>query len=152
MTEHIEYAREQLRNARQLWDKAADEVLTAGNSHTNTIIDCQQSIEISVKAMFHAVGEDPPKNHDISFQNAYALLHADFPEHFSQAQSIPRAVFLTQFWNEFYTIAKYGNEDNLIPANQLFDEDEAKLAVDHAQFCVTTAGALLNSVEQEMGQ
>jgi hypothetical protein len=49
MEDHLEYAREQLRTARQLWDEADEEILTPANNPINTIIDCQRSIEISVK-------------------------------------------------------------------------------------------------------
>lgn len=60
------------------------------------------------------------------------------------ASSLPRLLFLINFWSQFYKAAKYGLEAGyLAPANDLFKKkEEADLAVQHAQECYQAAAYL----------
>lgn len=55
---------------------------------------------------------------------------------------IERAILLNMFWGEYYVTAKHGLDSLKIPANRLFTEREAKLAVEHAEECVTVGARL----------
>lgn len=99
--------------------------------------------------MYYAVGEKPPTSHEISFENAYPLINADFPEGFYEEDKIPRAVFLTQFWHDFYLIAKYGDEYNIVPPDELISDKEAELAISHAEFCQRLARNLIHSARAQ---
>ena len=57
-------------------------------------------------------------------------------------EEIVRVLFLTYFWNEFYTLAKYGIAELNFPPSSLFKREEAELAIKHAKECVSTANSL----------
>jgi hypothetical protein len=49
---------------------------------------------------------------------------------------IPRLLFLLNFWAQFYITAKHGFEaEDLASAQELFEREEAELAVRHAEEC-----------------
>lgn len=150
--------RDNIQYARNLREKAEDRFKNAENtqgktrSSTNLISDYQESIEFATKSMFHCMGEQPPSEHKISFKNAQPLLRTDFPDAFAYEDELPRTIFLTQFWKEFYLTAKYGIDDIddfKIAPSDLFDQSEVKLAHDHAEFVVKIANNLWNTVKKE---
>jgi len=56
---------------------------------------------------------------------------------------LPRLLFLANFWAQFYLTAKYGLEAGyLAPAQELFQKQEADLAVEHARECLNAASQL----------
>jgi len=79
----------------------------------NVINLCQQSIELSAKAVFKLMGIDFPKDHEIKFEikETKELLEKEFPKNFYEKDKIPRLIFLTQFWKKFCEVAKYGKEE-----------------------------------------
>jgi hypothetical protein len=55
------------------------------------------------------------------------------------------------FWGQFYLVAKYGLEaGNLAAAKELFEKQEAELAVQHAEECQRTATWLRYLDEQKL--
>lgn len=58
--------------------------------------------------------------------------------------SVPRALFLSNFWSGFYSISKYGFETLNIPAGELFSYQEAELALDNAMECYWVALCILS--------
>lgn len=108
---------------------------------SNVIALCQQSIELSAKAVFKLMGMDFPKNHEIRFElkGTKELLKKDFPKTFQEKDKIPRLIFLTQFWKRFYELAKYGKEKLNIGPDDLFGREEAEIALKHAKECYRIA-------------
>ena len=161
MTEfdHLEYAEaqlsaawERLRAAKRMADPDEDDDIII-LFPSNVISECQECIELSVKAMFKVVSENPPRTHDIEIHDdqTAALLHAEFPEDFDREDEIPRAVFLTQIWRRFYEHAKYGIPEQNIRPDDIVTKEDAERAIDDADYCVRLASELLQREALEQG-
>jgi hypothetical protein len=57
------------------------------------------------------------------------------PKELKDMHNFPRLLLTTKFWSQFYTTAKYGNQKLGIGPEILFKEQEAKLALQHADEC-----------------
>lgn len=149
MDRDIRYCQNQLSKAKRKRRQAENRLEKNSStviSYSNIISDCQQCIELCGKVLFVLVGEDPPKEHGLDFENGQRVLRSEFPERFNRETDIARVIFITQLWEEFYTIAKYGDENYSIPADDLFEREDAELAVSHAKFCYRVTSELYNSV------
>jgi HEPN domain-containing protein len=96
---------------------------------------------------------DFPREHQLLFKRGKGgkklseefkeLLKKEMPKYFSYKDRLPRLIFLTYFWHEFYTIGKYGIGKLNIPPDQLFKREDAELALKHAELCLKVADDLL---------
>jgi HEPN domain-containing protein len=147
----LQYCEEQLVKAQSLYEeiKEAERDGLGGARPSKYISDCQQAIEYAGKTLFWLTGNEPPTEHQISWDNAQEVLRSDWPGPFHRASDVPRVILLTQFWGEFYLTAKYGEENFGTSPDRLFTRSDMKLAVEHAGFCVRVAEALLNAVRTE---
>jgi len=147
----LEWAREQLGDVKRTLDAADDELQGYVASPSNSITQCQQCIKISAKSIFKLMGVNPPQEHDISLDHdqTKGLLNSEFPEYFGRQEKIPRVIFLTQFWHDFYETSKYGKEELNIPPNTLFTNEDAERAYKNAKECYTVADALKQTIEQQ---
>jgi len=59
-------------------------------------------------------------------------------------EEFPKLYLYSEFWQKFYTIAKYGDEELGFRAERLFDKKEANLALEHATKCYELAFKLKN--------
>ena len=84
------------------------------------------------------------------YEETKKLLNKEFPKYFAYKEDIPRMVFLTYFWSEFYTLAKYGIEELNLSPDRLFKEEDARLALKHAELCIDIADSLLMWKKQEV--
>lgn len=122
----------------------------------NILSDCQICIETSVKAMFKLMNVEHPRTHGLNFddQRVQGFVRS-IPDDFDGKRDIPRAVFLTKFWEQYYSETKYGvPELNLTPGN-LFTVEDAHRAAEDAEFCIMLGLSLLdymNEVLHEMGE
>lgn len=83
-----------------------------------------------------------------SKETTHRKAYSTIPHH---VVSLPRLLFLLNFWAQFYITAKYGFEaEYLAPAKDLFKEKEAELAVQHAQECYQAASHLKYLSEEKM--
>ena len=73
------------------------------------------------------------------------VLHSLKNEGFGEIR-LPRLLFLMNFWASAYLPSKYGME-YLASAQDLFGEEEARLAFQHAEECYQTALRLANASE-----
>ena len=96
------------------------------------------------------MGLDYPRDHQLLYgkkggikEEVKKLLEKDFPKYFNK-DDIPRVLFLTYFWYNFYTLAKYGIEELNFPPNKLFTKEDAELALKHAKECVYIADKLFS--------
>lgn len=131
------YAENLIKKAENNFEKA-DEIMKGYKPLFSNVINlCQQSIELSVKAVFKLMGIDFPKDHEIKFEikETKELLKKEFPKNFYEKDKIPRLIFLTQFWKKFYEVAKYGKEELNIGPDELFSREEAEIALKHAKEC-----------------
>jgi len=67
-------------------------------------------------------------------------------------EEFPKLYLYSEFWQKFYTIAKYGDEELGFPPERLFGMEEAKLAVEHARRCRELASRLQNYFKAHPGK
>lgn len=114
----------------------------------NMIIDCQLSIEMAVKGMFKVASEQFDYSHGISFESGNTKnFYHNLPSGFNKDEEIVRAIFLTQFWERFYELAKYGAPDINVGPGTIFNESDAERALNDAKFCVDLAEDLIDHVD-----
>lgn len=115
----------------------------------NIIIDCQLCIEMATKSMFKLVGKDHPFSHGISFSDGKTQgFYSEIPEDFSRNDDIIRVIFLTNFWSEFYELAKYGAPNLNVRPEMIFTGDDGSRAISDAAYCVDVAKSLLQYFEE----
>ncbi|MEN4005961.1 MAG: HEPN domain-containing protein [Methanobacteriaceae archaeon] len=157
MSKRLEYSEDLIKKADNLLSKSEEELKGYAQSYSNIIANCQTAIELSAKSIFKTMGMDFPKEHQLLFkrkkgkvmEEVRELLSKQFPEYFTQKHELPRILFLTYFWHEFYTIAKYGISELDMPPDKLFEKEDAELAISHAKYCVNIANTLLMYKENE---
>lgn len=115
-----------------------------------TISDCQICVELAAKAIFKTVGVNPVERHEISFnhERVTGLLNR-LPSDSDLSKRVPRVIFLTQFWERFYTLSKYGVPERNISSFELLNESDALRAVQDADYCIDTAEELIDLVISE---
>jgi HEPN domain-containing protein len=89
-----------------------------------------EAIEFAAKAAFLFLSVKYPRQHDFT-DDQFAALFERIPEQ-AQHFNFPRLFMRYKFWASFYIQAKYGNERLNIAAADLFERDEAELALKHA--------------------
>lgn len=112
----------------------------------------QTCIELSVKAVLVFLDIDFPKAHGWGEKQMQALaeqvrkqrLMEKLAEHnHNWSVNLPRLFVLMNFWGEFYLLAKYGMEaGSLATPKELFQTEEAELAIRHAEECQRAASHL----------
>lgn len=116
----------------------------------NIVIDCQLCIEISVKAMFKLTSQDHPFSHGISFQSGKTQgFYSKIPDEFDEKEEIVRVIFLTQFWEEFYELSKYGAPQLNVRPESIFTAEDGIRAVEDAEYCIQLAESLLDYAQSK---
>ena len=111
------------------------------------LVDCQYVIELSVKSMFKMVGKDFPKQHGIGLSSGRTHdMLTSVGDDFEYKNMIPRAVFLTKFWSEFYELSKYGAPQLNQSTNDIFHIKDVRRIVEDAEFCLDLSRFLLDYV------
>lgn len=109
------------------------------------ISDCQVSVELAAKSIFKTLGINPPPCHDIELSNERVQgLLSRIPKEFENGEKIPRVIFLTQFWERFYTLAKYGEPKINLSSKDIVNIDDAQRAVQDAEYCLNVSTELHN--------
>ena len=122
----------------------------------------QQSIELSVKALLTVLNLQYPPSHGWSRKEiaelAKQIRQRDLQTKLKQVSldfivRLPRLLFRTNFWSQFYLEAKYGFEaEHLAPAQDLFEKDDAELAVKHADDCLWSVRACRNLPDEKLAE
>ncbi len=99
-----------------------------------------EAIECAAKAAFLILSETYPKRHAFEDEE-FAKLFERIPDQ-AKHLNFPRLFVLYKLWISFYTQAKYGNEKLNIAASDLFQKDEADLALQHATAWTTAVNVL----------
>lgn len=143
------------------WIDKASNHLQAARDHAKSGYRCseavqaaQECVELSVKAVLSLLHVEFPKAHDWHPQKKpfeqiarqiteRQLLEKLAGQNLSHSVPLPRLLLLMNFWGQFYLTAKYGFEAELLASAQdLFQPDDANLAVQHAEECHRAAVAL----------
>ncbi len=120
----------------------------------------QQCVELSVKAILEFLDIDYPHVHGWNKEQlekiAKQIRDRQLLERLAEANlghsvRLPRLIFLANFWAQFYLQSKYGLEAGyLASAKDLFEHEDAELAVRHAEQCQSAAWGLRCLDEQKL--
>jgi HEPN domain-containing protein len=139
--------------------QTAEEQVKSSYRVSEAIQAAQTCVELSVKTALSILEIDYPPSHGwnekqlrgIAEQIEKRCLLARLKEQHLAHINLPRLLILANFWDQFYIQAKYGIEaGNLAPAQELFQQPEAELAVAHARECHHSAGVLRHAGEDRL--
>ncbi len=135
--------------------------LSSYGHHPDAIQASQECVELSIKAILTLLGIEYPPRHAWGKKDfegiAKQIQERNLLDKFSAqglgySVRLPRLLFLGAFWGQFYLPAKYGFETEYLAAPQdLFERDEAELALRHAEECLRAALALRYLAEDKLG-
>ena len=132
------------------WIEKAGNQLRAAEDHlqsfrySEAIEAAQECVELSVKSMLSLLEIEYELKHkwdweeftDIAKQiERRQILEKAAEENLYYCSRLPRLLLLANLWGDFYLPAKYGFAQYLAPAKDLFEKQEAELAVEHAGEC-----------------
>jgi HEPN domain-containing protein len=124
--------------------KHAAEAFEDGN-YPYVIRQCQEAVELLLKASLRLVGVEPPKWHDVG-----PLLRreaARFPGWFQEA--IPRLARISRRLRREREPAMYGDEELGLPPEELYDREDAAEALEWTR---EVAGLVVKLYEQLTGE
>jgi HEPN domain-containing protein len=134
----------------------AKQHLDSSVRYSEAVEDSQECIELSVKSVLslldinyspiHGWEQNSKKFAAIAKQiQDQQLLERLSSQNLDFIIRLPRLLFLMNFWAQLYLTAKYGFEaENLASARDLFQREDAELAVSHAGECFRAASQLFN--------
>ncbi|MEM0218358.1 MAG: HEPN domain-containing protein [Desulfurococcaceae archaeon] len=123
---NVSMARSYLRQAEERI-RHAKEALEEGN-YPYVVRQCQESVELLLKAALRLVGVETPKWHDVG-----PVLKKEaqrFPEWF-QAE-IPELARISRKLRRERELSMYGDEESGIPPDELYDRFDAEEALNYA--------------------
>ena len=136
-------------------DKAGNCLQTAQGFSENryrypeSIQQCQECVELSVKGILVLLGIEYPRTHGWNKEQLAKIAEQIHKRRILErieaqnpylASKLPRLLFLANFWAQFYLEAKYGIEPfYLASAQNLFDKPEVDAALAHARECHNAA-------------
>lgn len=149
------------------WVEKAGNQLQTAKDHLNSRIcwseaieAAQESIELSVKSVLSLLDLEFPRTHGWNRKDLEAiaeqiqkrgLLRKIKSQNLYWTTRLPRLLLLANFWATFYLSAKYGFEAGMLAsARDLFEEQEAALAVKHAEECHRAASELRYLPEENL--
>jgi len=136
---NLDMARSYLRQAMERV-RHAEEALTNGN-YPYVVRQCQEAVELTLKAALRIVGIEPPKWHDVGpvLRREQGKFPVWFQEHIDELISISRSL------RKERELAMYGDEESGVPPEELYTRVDAEYALSNAR-------KVLNLVEKLMGE
>jgi len=140
------------------WIDKAGHQLQAAKDHlesyyrsSEAIEAAQECVELSVKSILSLLGIEYKLKHKWHWEEFVAiakqiqegqLLDKLTEQNLYHCSRLPRLLLLANLWGHFYLSAKYGFAEYLASAQDLFEKQEAELAVRHAEECYRAASEL----------
>ncbi len=136
----VDFAKDYLREA-NLRLKTADHALS-DKAHAYCVRQCQEAIELGLKAALRLIGIDYPKWHDVGI----VLVRAKerFPPWFQLL--IPQMESISKLLAAQRESAMYGIEMHKRFPSSLFTEQNAQESIRDAKFCVENVEKLLETI------
>lgn len=141
--------------AQGLLTQAANRIQAARQGKTGgatafTVRLSQECVELSLKAAPYLVGIDPPKWHDVG--EIIQRNRGRFPGWFGD--QIAQFAQLSLWLRVERELSMYGDEERSIPAQELYDEDDAQAALSGAEQVFVACKRLIesSSVHEEAGR
>jgi HEPN domain-containing protein len=137
---NIVLAKSNLRQARDRL-KHAEEELESGD-YPYIVRQCQEAVELSLKAALRLVGVEPPKWHDPGpvLRRERNRFPEWFREHIDEFASISRSL------RKERELAMYGDEEAGIPAEELYTRYDAEQALNMAKKVLEYVEKLLQEI------
>ena len=135
---HIKQAEERI--------KHAGEALETGN-YPYIIRQCQEAVELALKATLRIVGIEPPKWHDVG-----PVLRKEknmFPAWFQER--IPELAYISRCLRREREPAMYGDEETGMPAEELYTRYDAEQALKQAKTVLDLVEKLLQEALRSAG-
>ena len=121
----------------------ASEALSRGN-YPYVVRQSQEAVELALKAALRIVGVEPPKWHDVG--PILKRERARFPEWFQEV--IDRLASISRKLRKERELAMYGDEEALVPPDELYSCEDAEEALDYARYVLSIVKKLLDSALQ----
>ncbi|MFP3073525.1 MAG: HEPN domain-containing protein [Caldivirga sp.] len=136
---NLDMARSYLRQAMERV-RHAEEALTNGN-YPYVVRQCQETVELALKAALRIVGVEPPKWHDVGpvLRQEQGKFPAWFQEHIDELISISRSL------RKKRELAMSSDEESGVPPEELYTRVDAEYALSNAR-------KVLKLVEKLMGE
>jgi len=135
---HIRQAEERIKHAR--------EALETGN-YPYVVRQCQEAVELCLKAALRLVGIEPPKWHDVG-----PVLRKEahkFPQWFRE--KIDLLASISRSLRKERELAMYGDEELGIPPEELYTRIDAEQALAQAQTVLELVKRLFREIVGEQG-
>ena len=141
------------------WIDKAGNHLQSGRSYlksphlvSESVQASQESVELSVKSILAFLNVEYPPSHGWDRDQFSKIARQVRDKHIIErlrvqnldyTVRVPRLLLFANFWAQFYLPAKYGfGAGYLAPPQDLFEKQEAELAVQHAEECWRAASHL----------
>ena len=132
---YVRQARERLRHAR--------EALESGN-YPYVVRQCQEAVELLLKAALRTAGVEPPKWHDVG--PVLRRTQGRFPEWFRE--EIPRLARISRKLRREREPSLYGDEEAGIPPGELYYREDAEEALEMAECTLNSVSKLLSELSK----
>ena len=109
-----------------------------------TVREAQECVELFLKGALRLVAVEPARTHDVAAALRSEALR--FPEWFRPSIDALATISTTLAGDR--GMAFYGDEQRELGPQELFDEEAARRAVDHAEFVAGLCGRLLSEAAQ----
>ncbi len=139
---NLEIARSYLRQAEERLYHAR-EALDRGN-YPFVVRQCQEAVELMLKAALRLVGVEPPKWHDVG-----PILRREasrFPQWFQE--EIPRIARISRRLRREREPSMYGDEESGVPPDMLYDREDGDEALRFAEHVYSAVSKLFQSYRQ----
>jgi len=138
---NLDMARSYLRQAMERV-RHAEEALINGN-YPYVVRQCQEAVELALKAALRIVGVEPPKWHDVGpvLRREQGRFPAWFRERMDELISISRSL------RKERELAMYGDEESGIPPEELYTRVDAEYALNSAKMVLGLVEKLLKETE-----
>ena len=146
MVTNLEMCRAYLEEA-QRRVRTAENALSEG-AYAYCIRQCQEAVELSLKAALRLVGIEPPKWHDVG--PVLMEFRARFPQWFKEL--IPELAAISRWLRRECEPSMYGDEELDIPPTKLYTEPYARKALEGAKMVHQAVLKLLNEVITKLGK
>jgi len=133
---YIRQAEERIHHAREAFER--------GN-YPYVVRQCQEAVELLLKAVLRLVGIDPPKWHDVG-----PILKREvhrYPQWFQI--EIPKLARISRKLRREREPSMYGDEESGIPPDMLYDREDGEEALRYAEEVYTTVAKLFQSYKPE---
>ena len=122
--------------------KHASEAADTGN-YPYVVRQCQEAVELSLKAALRMVGIEPPKWYDVG-----PILRKErerFPQWFRE--EIDRLASISRSLRKERELAMYGDEETGLSADELYTSIDAEKALEDARYVINLVSKLLAEVK-----